>query len=267
MFCTAQQFSEWHKLFTDFGNGGKRPMFSVDSALLVLTRHPSVSNGHAGRSSCSLHCCVEFMLHAKKNGLQYANEGEIVNYRSFNYVSSSFKGYQNVINNVKGLLQGEQVRVPPASGKGTVALRAEQNPVALLKELINRFSKPGDLVEDFFAGTFSTAHACLELPSSRSFVACKQDLKCLELSRAHTIRKVAFYAVSNTSDWSVSPQGMIHAKGIKSTFRAAISDDPQWKAPQGMAQYQQLPVHILGQLGSANKDHHFAARCLYSYVV
>lgn len=266
IFCTAQQFVVWHRLFTEFENDENRPTFSVDSAPLVLTKHPSASNRYSGRISCSLHCCVELMLHAKKNGLPFVKEVDMVNYQTFNYVSSSFKGFQNVVNNVKGLLPGEQVRVPQASGKGTVALRAEQKPVALLKELISRFSNPGDFVVDLFAGTFSTAHACLELPFSRSFVGCEQDLNCFELARAHTIRKVAFYALNNTSDWSVSRRGMIHAKGIKSTVRAAISDDPEWKAPQGMPQYQQLPVHILGHLGSANKDEQVAVRCLYTPV-
>lgn len=52
-------------------------------------------------------------------------------------------------------------------------LRPQQKPLALLQELIARFSQPRDTVVHLFAGTFSTAAACATIPGGlfRCFVA------------------------------------------------------------------------------------------------
>jgi len=48
-----------------------------------------------------------------------------------------------------------------------------QKPVALLEDLIQTFSRPGDLVVDFTAGSFSTGVAALR--TGRRFVGVERD--------------------------------------------------------------------------------------------
>jgi site-specific DNA-methyltransferase (adenine-specific) len=50
-----------------------------------------------------------------------------------------------------------------------------QKPLSLIKELIEKHSNPGDLVLDSFAGTGTTAHACLI--SERNFIVMEKDDK------------------------------------------------------------------------------------------
>lgn len=51
-------------------------------------------------------------------------------------------------------------------------LRPQQKPLALLQELIARFSQPRDTVVHLFAGTFSTAAACATIPGGLFRVLC-----------------------------------------------------------------------------------------------
>lgn len=50
-----------------------------------------------------------------------------------------------------------------------------QKPLSLIKELIEKHSNPGDVVLDSFAGTGTTAHACLI--SDRNFIVMEKDDK------------------------------------------------------------------------------------------
>lgn len=48
-----------------------------------------------------------------------------------------------------------------------------QKPLQLISDLINKHSNPGDLVLDTFAGTGTTAHACLNL--NRNYIMIEKD--------------------------------------------------------------------------------------------
>ena len=54
-----------------------------------------------------------------------------------------------------------------------------QKPLSLIKELISKHSNSGDLVLDTFAGTGTTAHACLEL--NRDFIVIEKDVEYYEI--------------------------------------------------------------------------------------
>lgn len=51
----------------------------------------------------------------------------------------------------------------------------EQNSVARIQGLVEKFSKPYKLVVDLFFATFRTVKKCLELLRNRHFVSCKVD--------------------------------------------------------------------------------------------
>ena len=55
-----------------------------------------------------------------------------------------------------------------------------QKPVRLIKELIIKHSNEGDLILDCFAGSFTTAIACIE--TNRNFIGCEIDIDYFEKS-------------------------------------------------------------------------------------
>lgn len=54
-----------------------------------------------------------------------------------------------------------------------------QKPVALFVDLINKHSRPGDMVLDTFGGTGTTAHACLL--SGRNYIVMEREEKYFEI--------------------------------------------------------------------------------------
>ena len=58
---------------------------------------------------------------------------------------------------------------------------ATQKPKALIERIIKASSKEGDLVADFYAGSFTTAEVCKEL--NRNFIGCDINPKAVEIGR------------------------------------------------------------------------------------
>ena len=59
--------------------------------------------------------------------------------------------------------------------------RTQEKPLALIQELMSRFSPVSSLVVDLFAGTFTTALAALKL--GRQFVGCEIDVELFEAAK------------------------------------------------------------------------------------
>jgi DNA modification methylase len=58
---------------------------------------------------------------------------------------------------------------------------ATQKPKALIERIIKASSNEGDMVADFYAGSFTTAEVCKEL--NRNFIGCDINPKSLEISK------------------------------------------------------------------------------------
>ena len=185
---------------------------------------------------------AEMAVHIKKNGLSYDREKEMVNYKPFGYVNSRHSAMKNTIDNVPGLSPNERIPHPTQSGP----LRAEQKSVELLKELISRFSQPGDTVVDFIAGTFSTAIASFSLPKHRFFAGVEKDKECFQTARVHVEDQFA----QNMSNPNFPTDIVLPAEILEACCRIATSTkipevtEPLWKAPHGFPQYQVFPPHI-----------------------
>jgi site-specific DNA-methyltransferase (adenine-specific) len=57
-----------------------------------------------------------------------------------------------------------------------------QKPKALIERIIKASSNQGDLVADFYAGSFTTAEVCKDL--NRNFIGCDISEKAVEIGRA-----------------------------------------------------------------------------------
>ena len=86
----------------------------------------------------------------------------MVNYRHFGHVRSTCSPLTNTMDNVPGPKSGEYV-ITRDDARRTRRLRNEQKSLAFMKELIEKFSQPEELVVDLCCGTFSPALGCLLL--------------------------------------------------------------------------------------------------------
>ena len=75
----------------------------------MFAYHPSVSKTFPGRNSYSLQNSTEFAIHLKKSGLSAQEEAGMVHYKCFNYVTSNYAAFRNIINNVMNLQPGERL--------------------------------------------------------------------------------------------------------------------------------------------------------------
>lgn len=64
-----------------------------------------------------------------------------------------------------------------------------QKPLELIKELIEKHSNPGDLVLDTFAGTGTTAHACIELNREYIMIENNEDYFKIMKERLNNLNK------------------------------------------------------------------------------
>lgn len=253
IFCSVQQFHLWVDLFrnatveTDQVQSGKA--FSVDPTPMIFARHPRAHGTFPGKKSCALSNAVEFAVHLKKNGLTFKEEEAMVNYHSFNYVPSTYPAWKNIIDNVKGLLPKEQVRCRMENGK-TKHLRSEQKPIALLKEIISRFSQKGDIVVDFFSGTYSTAIACFSLPNHRLFIGCEADKMCHTHATNHVKQTFATVCTEKATDIVLSKHDQDLVTKISERHSTNPPNGKQWKPPGSLPPYQRLPEHILSHLAT-----------------
>lgn len=244
IFCSFQQLQKWKKLFNHVRDHEGNQVFSVDLAPFLLIRHPNNFTSPISRNGTELLNSSEYAVHVKKNGLLQAEEVKMVNYKGFNHVNSTMQGYRNVIDNIKPLLPGERLMIE-LNGTST-ALRWEQKPLALLKELISRFSQPGDIVMDIFAGTFSTAIACFQLQNPRMFVGCEDDLTCFRVAREHVLRKFASQ-INRIQQFQVPPNVKEAALRIIATEKPDRTE-LLWRAPESLPSFPSLPPHLLTSL-------------------
>lgn len=267
IYCSIQQFKDWEVYFTSHttqvDSKTVRPTFDVDPVPIVFTKHLSARNGASNRSSNTLSSIAEFAVHLTKRGPSQAEKRSMVNYKNFNYVASTYPAYRNVIDNCKGLLPSESIRVQKSDNSGTANLRSEQKPLSVLKELISRFSQPGDIVVDLFSGTFATALACFDIPEHRQFVGCEKDNNCYSHATKHVFKCISRIISERKTDMHFSPallDAALYVNNYDKNFR--MPSDPGWKSPKDMPQYQILPQHLLAHLAAEWKNAEFFVRCL-----
>lgn len=91
----------------------------------------------------------------------------------------------NEMDVVPRLSRGEKLYVTVGGSDGQKTSRLvhlEQKSLSWMKDLVETFSPPGEVVVDLFSGTFPTAKARLELPRHRRFLGCEVKPNCFEAS-------------------------------------------------------------------------------------
>lgn len=166
IFCSMQQHQHWVQALRASKDAAERggfvPAFRVESAPIFMIKDPHAFHSVC-RSSMHLGNRMEIVAHAYRAGLPTKLAYKMVNYCPFKSVPSRFHAFDNIIDNVRPPLYSEVV-TDPAAGRSRKWMRREQKAVALLSELVQRYSQPNDIVVDPFAGTCAVAKACISLP-------------------------------------------------------------------------------------------------------
>jgi len=166
------------------------PAFAVNSHPMYALRavNGRVSRGRTSTLSSNM---SEVIVVAQRCGAQGAAAHVMVNYRSFGCVPSRFRAFDNVIDNVPDVLQDEAIVAVDDDGK-EFKVRAEQKSVALISELIQRYSQPGDIVADTFCGTCTTGDAAMSIPGGqhRRVILCDAFPDALDGGGRERLRNV-----------------------------------------------------------------------------
>ena len=253
IYTSPTLFSDWVSILSDTvveddeqGNEEEEDVtqvkaFNVDAEPIVFVRHPGHYKTDPSKKTTMLHGICDYAVHLTRVGATLAESHEMVKYESANYVSSRHKAWTNVIDNMERHAPGELVRK-----KDGTLLRTEQKTTAALKELISRFSHPGDIVVDLFAGTFATASACLSLPQPRRFVGCDFDEEACEVGTKLCVLPALLRSIVNKhiqlDDETV---GKAEYLTTHRRYRDVPPRDREWRPPAGLHAFQSLPSHIL----------------------
>jgi len=244
IFTSAALFYNWVYELRKVKYSTGSPMFAVDSQPIVCTRSPTHFTSPPYRITTSLLNMVELVVHATKLGKGKEGWG-MVNYRNAGYIPSRFKAWTNVIDNIPRITASETVKYLDKDKK-KVTLRPEQKTVALMQELIGRFSNQGDLVVDMFAGTFSTAVACLTMHHGqyRRFVGCEKFTDCFELS----LPRVNLAFLQQVSIGNFAQQSTPALQQLATSQLGTSDDDSHSKNPSSLPSSTQLPPHLISFL-------------------
>ena len=98
-----------------------------------------------------------------------------------------FKGGEKyLVTETKGVAQNDVwvdiPFLPPSCKERKKVGYKTQKPKALIERIIKASSNEGDLVADFYAGSFTTAEVCKDL--NRNFIGCDISEKAVEIGRA-----------------------------------------------------------------------------------
>lgn len=111
------------------------------------------------------HICVLYeAIHFWRKGLSYADVLSHIDYESHGDVPTSRQWWRKQGNEIPRLTHAEKLYVTDPngdSGEKSRILRPEQKSSWLMKDIVRKVSKSGEVVVELFSGTFATAKTCL----------------------------------------------------------------------------------------------------------
>lgn len=116
-----------------------------------------------------------------------------------------------------------------------------------MEHLVDRFSKPGELVADLFSGILPPAKACLGHLQHRRFIGCKVNSKCFA-ERTEALAERCFGQVMNEkSDISDTDKAMDACKiVVRALSRLQVRGQMRLgKVPDELYPVQIFPLHRL----------------------
>ena len=271
IFCSAYQFRRWVQLFSskrvkviDYDEDDpdkeviveKKP-FEVERNPLYFQRAPGFYQATPSARRLTHLSTTEQAIHVWRTGCSAADNFSRVNYERGGFVPSRHKGYTDCIDNIPRLTPQEKVYTDEVnSNDRPKMLRPEQKSVALLKTIISKYSQPGDIVFDPFAGSYSTGRSCMSLLSHRRCIMGDQDERCGKFSMRQLVEVYARQILNEESDIT----GTDDLKACAATYVHqmdkinALKDISVWEIPKGYTPMQAFPPTLVNFIGSSFHD-------------
>ena len=272
VFCSMLQFNSWFRLLLQHKETNTAPVesqeqsiyppnerntFRVDKVPLFFVPSSGQYASNPAFKKVSHTSIVQIAIHFWKPSEKGEDDLDRANYSNHGYIASKHPSWTNCLDNIPRLEANEKVMVQMEDAR-EVMLRPEQKNVDLLKELILQYTSKGDIVFDFFGGTFATAKACLSLPEHRVFVGCDMDSKCVSSALPSVLDTFSRAVIHKQNDVSVPDSGLITLE----RYREIRKDAMQMKLsasrrtiPVGLPLYQRFPGYIHLYLASLIKDY------------
>lgn len=225
------------------------PVFNVDTIPLHYTRAPGVYRNNPMMRKISHTAVDEYAVHFWRKGSTFEQCMARVDYKCGFETPSSYPRYTNEMNNIPRLPHKEKVFANSsrdASSRKKMA-RPEQKNVSLLRDIIRKFTKPGMLVVDTFAGTLSVAKACLSLEEHRKAVLCDKDPDVIRDSFESLVAVFASQVLNVISDIVEPEEVRSAAKTFLAGYEALQTQSrvDAGQAPPEYPPFQSLPDYIL----------------------
>ena len=288
LFCSADQFPEWKKKFAKPDkNGVPNSEFDVSPVPIVFIPEKGAGNRVPYHQTLTHKNIAEYAFHAVKKHKSKEDAMKMVNWRAHGYVQSSVAAMFNVVDGVPRFAQGERILMRNGLGGeegdadkerdeadiGTTGsrnmARAEQKNLALIMELVMRYTQPGDTVVDMFAGTCTTGVACLSLHHHRLFIGADKDPNIVKLGEKRMVDSFIVNAVRGHIPRGVVPSsemmekmvtvyrrnknGFVNRYADGSTTAEHFSKSSSLKHAK-LCRTQRLPVYVLSYLANAMSE-------------
>ena len=275
LFCSDLQFSSWYKAlrtpeFDDADleadpNGHavkKSKVFEVERHSLKFVRKPGVYTTKPVRRSVNHVNVSEIAIHFWKVGLTATGNASKVNY-SRDYGNGSIMApWTNVMTNIPAVPQEEVVTADEDSNDRNKSgppemFRPEQKAITWIMDLVQKFSKPGDIVVDLFSGTYSTFHACLLCDEPRRFYGCDLDESTLDLCEERILESYARQLLNVKSKLTPSSEQLKQdaQEIVRDAERFKINKRvTAWSTPDGLSPVQNFPIYIIKFLADYYMD-------------
>lgn len=256
IFCTALQFSQWYKFLSnqkvrESEEQKSDYFFRVEGRHLNFVKAPGHYNNNPCRTSHSHLSVSEMAIHFWRPADSFKDSVDMVNYRWAGDIDCRHKAWTSDMDNIPNISGGERLMFVDGDGSRRM-VRPEQKSIALMRALVRKWTNPGDLVMDCFAGTFSTAKACFDLDHHRRFIGCEKDSHCYDLSLPALKERFCKKMVSGSSNINISPMEKDLCQKYINSLQTQMRNDisGKWNMPDGLPATQVLPAHILCVLAS-----------------
>ena len=182
---------------------------------------------------------------------------EKLDYNAGGFIPSTLPGWTDTIDNIPRIPASEIIYRPELLENGKAGrIRPEQKSTALLKTLVAKYCPPGGLVLDPFAGTMSTARACLLLDSHRRCVCTDVDEECVKVSIPSLLDVFASQLLNEDSDITGSEEVLRAARDYthrRDSIRSRTVRNA-WSTPPGMHGMQTFPKDVLEYISGRFED-------------
>ena len=271
IFCAFSQFETYRTLLSSFneqvldfdtdptGNTYKtEKVFQVEPSPFLFVKKTGHHNNPRRKNLHHVNV-VEICVHFWRNGGAEQQRNKRLDYQTPSGYGETHPSWTNVVTEVPIVTGEEVIYLEGNGGTGNARkrLRPEQKPISLMKFLVNKFTKGGDLVVDTCAGTFSTLKACMEMDNHRRFIGTDMDENCAAMVEDSVIEMFATQLLNQKSDLITQDIKVRKAAQLVSAEvnRQAVQKRADaWSTPQGLVPMQNFPPYIVEYLCQYHMD-------------